>query len=75
MERYANFGGNSGIAGYSTAPDSITVYFSDGSAYLYTSRSAGAGNIEYMKSLAQAGQGLNAFINAQVKKRYARRLR
>jgi len=75
MERYANFGGDSGIADYSIAADSITVYFQDGASYVYTNMSAGSGNIARMKELAQAGQGLNEFINRYVKYGYARRLR
>ena len=75
MERYRNVGGNSGIAAYEIAPDSITVQFKDGSIYLYTNQSAGSANIEHMKQLARAGQGLNSFISRVVKKGYARKLR
>ena len=75
MERYANLGGKSGITGYITTADSITVQFGDGCIYLYNYKSAGAGNINHMKALAEAGQGLNAFINTQVKYNYARRVR
>jgi hypothetical protein len=75
MERYSNLGRNSGIIGYKSAFDSITVFFEDGTAYLYDHRSAGIGNINHMKELALAGRGLNSFINKHVRKNYARRMR
>lgn len=75
MERYANRGGDSGVVGYEISPDSIQVFFSDGSSYLYTYASAGSHNIEHMKTLAKNGHGLNAFINTTVRKKYAKRIR
>lgn len=75
MERYRNRGGDSGIVAYEIGSDFITVKFSDRSVYLYTYRSAGSANIEHMKRLAIAGEGLNSFINRRVRKRYAKKLR
>ena len=75
MERYRNRGGDSGIVAYEKGHSSITVKFSDGAVYLYTNQSAGSANIEYMKQLAIAGEGLNSFINRRVRKCYARKLR
>ena len=75
MERYRNMGRDSGIAGYETGPDFIRVHFMDNAVYLYTYGSAGPRYIEYMKRLAAAGSGLNAFINTTVKKLYARKER
>ena len=75
MERYKNRGGDSGIVAYEIGSDSIAVMFSDGSIYLYTYQSAGSANIEHMKRLAIAGEGLNSFISRCVKKSYARKLR
>ena len=75
MERYANLGGDSGVVGYEIGNDFIRVQFSDGSIYLYTYASAGANNIEQMRKLARNGQGLNAFINKNVRKAYARKER
>jgi hypothetical protein len=63
MERYRDIDGDSGVTGYENGPDYIRVKFSDGSVYLYTHASAGSDNIEDMKRLAVAGEGLNAFIN------------
>jgi hypothetical protein len=73
--RYANREGDSEIATYETSPDSITVSFRDGSIYRYTIASAGPGNIQRMKELAVAGQGLSEFINSNVKNQYAAVLR
>ena len=74
MEHYKNLGGNSGVVGYEIAEDAITVQFSDGVTYLYTTQSAGAGNLAEMQRLAVAGRGLNSFISRVVRKGYARKL-
>jgi len=75
MIRYKNLGRDSGIIGYDYSSDSVTVFFNTGAVYLYSIYSAGRANISHMISLAIAGHGLNAFINREVKKKYARRLR
>ncbi len=75
MERYKDLNGNSGVVGFDLAPASITVYFEDGSEYLYTSTSAGTSNLGEMQNLARKGSGLNTFINQHVKKGYAQKLR
>lgn len=74
MIRYRNLSGDSGVSAYEFGPDSITVQFSDGDAYLYDAWSAGASNIAQMKALAERGCGLNSFINVNVRKKYRRRL-
>lgn len=75
MRLYKDVNGDSGVSGYEDGSNYIRVQFRDGSVYLYTDESAGAQNIEQMKSLAAAGDGLNAFINRNVRKRYARKER
>lgn len=75
MERYRNLNGDSGVVAYEDGPDFIRVQFSDGAIYLYTNVSAGTHNIERMKQLAKNGQGLNSFINLNVRKAYARKER
>ena len=75
MERYKNLGGNSGVYAYEIGSNSITVQFSTGAVYLYTNRSAGSANIERMKALAVAGEGLNSYIMRYVKKGYESKLR
>ena len=54
MERYKNLGGNSGIASYESGDDYIRVNFRDGSVYLYTYVSTGAGDIEKFEELISA---------------------
>lgn len=73
MERYANRGGDSNVAAFEIGPTSINVQFRDGLTYVYTYQSAGQGNVEQMKQLAMAGQGLNSFIGRVVRKGYARK--
>lgn len=75
MERYRDIDGDSGVSGYEIGTDFIRVQFSTGAIYLYTYASAGAQNIEQMKELAAAGDGLNSFINRNVRSRYARKER
>jgi len=75
MERYKNLGGDSGVSAYEIGDDSITVQFSTGAVYLYTYRSAGSANIEEMKLLAAAGEGLNSYIKRYVNKGYESKLR
>jgi hypothetical protein len=75
MERYKNLSGTSGVAAYEISQGSLTVQFRDGSTYLYTDQSAGAGNIQSMQQLAVGGSGLSSFIGRVVKKGYASKLR
>jgi hypothetical protein len=75
MQPYANLGGDSSVAATECGPDFIRVQFADGSVYLYTHQSCGQSACETMTRLAQQGWGLNAFINQNVKYRYARKER
>ena len=75
MKRYKNLGGKSEVAAYEIAKDSVKVGFTTHSVYIYSNQSAGSGNIRQMKSLALAGKGLGTFINANVKKGFARKIR
>lgn len=75
MRPYGNRGGDSGVAAYETGPDYIRVQFTTGAVYLYTYASCGQRNCESMKSLADDGHGLHAFINSVVGPGYARRER
>lgn len=75
MTPYKNLGGDSGISSYEIGDDYIKVEFNDSSIYLYNYVSAGEDNIEQMKQLAEAGEGLNSFINKHVKNKYAEKLR
>ncbi|WP_437596870.1 hypothetical protein WMF28_30275 [Sorangium sp. So ce590] len=72
---YQNLGGDSGVSTCKIEEESIEVTFKRGGTYLYTFDDTGRENVERMKILACAGQGLNAFINAHVKKLYAEKLR
>jgi hypothetical protein len=60
MERYKNFGHDSGVVAYEIKDDSISVEFRDGCVYLYTYESAGNANIEHMN----VGAGLKLTICA-----------
>ena len=75
MQIYANRGGDSGVQLYEVAANSIVVGFKDGSQYLYDYAATGQSNVDHMKQLAASGEGLNEFINRQVHKLYARKLR
>ena len=74
MEIYKNLGGGSNVRAYEITDDSITVQFNDGGTYLYNYDSAGREVIEKMKTLAEAGQGLNTFINLYAREAYSAKL-
>ncbi len=73
MEPYRNVAGNSGVTAYEIGPDYITVQFSDGGTYRYTYASAGTENVERMKGLARAGQGLGTFLSTTMSRLYERK--
>ena len=73
MEPYRNIAGSSGVKAFEIGPDYITIEFSDGAVYRYTYASAGQENVERMKAFAQAGQGLNTFMNTTLSKLYERK--
>jgi hypothetical protein len=70
MEQYKNLGGDSGVSGYTLGDKNITVQFKDGMTYKYTSTSAGINDIREMSDLATCGEGLNEYINRNVRKNY-----
>jgi hypothetical protein len=74
MQPYGNRNGESGVRYYELGEQSSTVTFSGGDTYRYTYRSAGRQNVETMKKLAQAGQGLSTFISREVKQKFERKL-
>lgn len=76
METYRNLSGESNVRRYQIGNNFIDVEFSESrsggaTTYKYTYASAGSSNVEHMKQLAQAGSGLNSFINKEVKDLYA----
>lgn len=73
VEHYKRLSGESGVVAYEIGNESITVLFDNGWRYLYTRRSAGAGNIAQMHKLARAGRGLSTFISQSVHDRYERK--
>ncbi|MCH8518733.1 hypothetical protein LAT59_03145 [Candidatus Gracilibacteria bacterium] len=72
MIPYKNINGDSGVISYEYGEDYIKVKFKDNSIYVYTYESAGKIHIDKMKQLADLGQGLNAYINTNVKYLYVK---
>lgn len=70
MKIYRDVNGDSGVKEYEYGEDYILVQFKTGTPYRYSYGSAGIQNIELMKRLADSGDGLNAFINKNVKNKY-----
>ena len=66
MQTYANKGGNSGIFGYENGDDFIIVEFEE-YLYKYSHVKPGKTHVEEMKKLAKRGEGLNTYINRNVK--------
>jgi len=75
ITRYKNLSGDSKVVKYEIAKDSMKIRFADCSVYIYTNQSADPRNISKMKTLAVAGKGLGTFIDANVKDRFARKIR
>lgn len=75
MLKYKNLSGKSTVQKFHIAKDAMTIRFADCSVYLYTNQSADPANISKMKTLALAGKGLGTFIDANVKDRFARKMR
>jgi hypothetical protein len=74
MTPYRDVDHDSNVAAFEIGASFIDVQFKGGATYRYTSHSVGSANLERMAHLARAGEGLNSFINREVKKRYAARL-
>lgn len=70
MEKYKNRGGRSGVVGYLSQPDSLTVKFRDGVSYRYTTIKPGPAKLAELKRLALRGEGLNSYINKSIGKNY-----
>jgi hypothetical protein len=75
LTSYGNRSGRSGVVAFEVGEDrrSIAVQFKDGSRYTYTEASVGNAHLGVLIGLAYAGQGLNRYINKNVKYRYASR--
>lgn len=69
MKPYLDHGGDSGIAAYECGRTWIRIQFKDGDTYEYRATAVGAAHVKAMKKLADAGAGLNTYINthAEVK--------
>jgi hypothetical protein len=65
MQPYANIGRDSGIKNYLIEDAYIVIEFDSGEEpfYSYNSMTPGAQHVEIMKQCAEAGTGLNEYIN------------
>ncbi|GGH14819.1 hypothetical protein FAZ19_07155 [Sphingobacterium alkalisoli] len=73
MERYRNLGGDSAVLAYAIGSEFISVQFrGTAKIYTYSYRKAGRTHVDAMKKLASTGQGLNSYINKNVKFKYDR---
>lgn len=67
LESYRNMEGGLGVVAYGLGDDRIAVQLHTGHTMCFTYRSAGRANVEHMKLLARAGDGLNRFIFKEAK--------
>lgn len=73
MQKYGNFGGDSGVEGFEIGADCIVVKFKKTvRLYTYSYESAGKEAVEHMKKLALSGEGLNEYINRYVRDKYVK---
>ena len=70
MKIYKNLSNDSSVRAFTIGTDYIDVKFKTGPIYRYSYRSAGRENVERMKLLARAGDGLGSFIQRNVKYNY-----
>jgi hypothetical protein len=70
MERYRNSSRDSGVLSFEIGTDYIKVRFCSYKTYSYSHGKAGQTHVANMKGLAQAGRGLNSYINRYVKYLY-----
>ena len=73
MRRYRG-GGDSGIEAFDIGPGWISIRFHHGGTYLYNGTQPGKRDVLAMQQLAEAGEGLNTYINQHVRQRYAARV-
>ena len=73
MKRYQGNDADSGIVGYDCGPGWIDVCFRHGGIYRYDDRHPGAVHVMEMQRLAEAGDGLNTYINQHVRGDFATR--
>ncbi|WP_447729273.1 hypothetical protein [Pseudoxanthomonas suwonensis] len=73
MQPYRGSDGDSGIVAYECGPDWIEVRFRHGGTYRYDARHPGVDHVLEMQRLAEAGDGLNTYINRFVRDDYSAR--
>lgn len=73
MKPYQDMEGESGIFAYEFGDDWIDVQFKGGHIYRYCAVDIGSAAVRKMKRLAEAGDGLNTYINthSSVKEGYS----
>jgi len=73
MQIYKDIDNDSNVRGFEINETSITVWFNGTTkSYTYSYSKAGQLHVEKMKQLAKNGDGLNAYINNNVKFKYDR---
>jgi len=73
MELYKNL--EAGVRKFEFDSSSITIEFTDGSAYVYNSRKPGYQHVRNMQILAKKGYGLTTYINKYVRENYALKIK
>ncbi len=73
MQKYRDTDNDSGVDSFEINDSSITIRFTGTpKLYTYSYSVAGKHHVENMKQLALSGDGLNAYINNNVKFKYVR---
>lgn len=63
MKTYKDYDNDSNIEAYDYGEDWITIRFKDATEYEYEGEHVSFYVLNQMKALADAGEGLNAFVN------------
>ena len=74
METHGHVSSELEVSSFKIHPESIEIEFA-GWIYEYTYASAGVGNVECMKALANSGHGLAAFVQRNLQGAFASKTR
>jgi hypothetical protein len=75
MEKYQDQSADSGIEAYEIGEDSIILRFKNGTEYLYSYIKPGKVHVEEMKKRAKSGNGLNTYLNQNVREKFEKKLK
>jgi hypothetical protein len=74
MKKYYGQSRDTGIEAFEIGTDNIILRFKDGREYLYSYVKPGKEHVEEMKKRAKSGNGLNTYVNQNVREKYEKKI-